>query len=105
MEREAWRLGSVLLCDFIPRYRVKKNKSNDNKEKTQIGDSTTSREHSLFSNCNHHDFVCSVHIGSAPYFRYLLVLKYGKINLMSSAWLYSLRHACMSIFRPFLGIS
>ena len=34
-----------------------KEKSGNNKEKTQIGDSTTSREHSLFNNCNHHDFV------------------------------------------------
>ena len=58
-------------------------------KKTQIGDSTTSCDHSFFSNCNHHEFVCSVHIGSAPNFRYVLVLKYGKINLMSlSVWLY-----------------
>ena len=61
-----------------------KDKSNNNKEKTQIGDPITPREHSIFSNCNHHDFVCSVHIGSAPNFRYVLFLKYGRINLMSS---------------------
>ena len=82
----AWAGSTVCVYSALS---SKQDKSNDNKEKN-----TDRRLHHLlrteffFSNCNHHKFVCSVHIGSASNFRYVLVLKYGKINLMSSVWLY-----------------
>ena len=50
----AWTDSTVCVYSAL---LSEKDKSNNNKEKTQIGDSTTSRKHSLFSNCNHHDFV------------------------------------------------
>ena len=75
----AWTGSTVCVYSALSSQKDKSN----NKEKTQIGDSTTSREHSLFSNCNHHDFVCSVHIGSVPNVRNVLVSKYGKTIYLS----------------------
>ena len=91
----AWTGSTVCAYSALSRY-CQKDKSNNNKGKTQIGDSTISREHSLISNYNHQDFVCSVDIGSAPNFRDVLVSKYGEIDLISSVSLYPLRHAYMS---------
>ena len=91
----AWTGSTVCVYSALSRY-CQKDKSNNNKGKTQIGDSTTSREHSLFSNYNHHGFVCLVHIGSARNFWYVLVSKY-KIHLICSVSVHPLRRAYMSL--------